>query len=130
MLTIDLIGLLTTVLVVGIRYPHYVLLATFIHGLGQILVVVVAHAQLDSLVTAGAFGTIAASHHNLGVFGVLLFFSGSLANYIVSSLAGGIAFETTKCLLNPWANLKYPFSVINFRLFIISSLVQIWKIFT
>lgn len=129
MLTIDLVGLLSTIFVVGLRYPHYVLLATLIHELGRIFAVIVAHGELNYIVTAGAFGTMSFHHYNSGIVGFLLLYSGSLANYMISSIAGGIAFEPTKCLLNPLASLRSPFSVINFRLCVISCLVQIWKIF-
>ncbi|WP_378955543.1 hypothetical protein [Pelosinus sp. sgz500959] len=130
MLTIDLIGLLITIFMIGLRYPHYVLLATCIHELGRIFATIAIHGQLDSIVTAGVFGTMVINHYDSSLVGTLLLFSGSLANYIVSSITGGIVFDSTKCLLNPLANLKQPFSVINFRLCILSFLVQTWKIFT
>lgn len=129
MVTIDLIGLLATIFLVGLRYPHYVVIATCIHELGQILAVIFARGQLDYIITAGAFGTMDISHNELGMFGMLLLFSGSLANYIVSSLGGGIVYESTRCLLSSLATLKHPFSVINFRLCILSCLVQIWNNF-
>lgn len=129
MVTIDLVGLAATILVVGLRYPHYVLLATFIHDLSQIFALILAHGQFNYMVTAGAFGTMAFNYNELGIIGFLLLFSGSLANYMMSSMTGGIVFEPTKCLVNPLASLRAPFSVINFRLCLVTSLVQVWKIF-
>ncbi len=129
MVTIDLIGLLLTILVVSLRYPHYVLLATGIHELGQIFMVIAIHGQFDSMVTAGAFGTMTLRPFDSNIVGVLLLFSGSLINYAASSIAGGIVFEPTRSLLNPLAKLRLPFSVVNFRLCILSCLVQMWKIF-
>ena len=129
MLGIDLIGLLATICLVGVRYPHYVLLATCIHELGSIFVAVFLHGQIDYIVAAGAFGTMAVSNYNSSIIGILILFSGSLANYIISSILGGIGFESTANLINPWARLKFPFAVINFRLCIISCLVLIWKNF-
>lgn len=130
MLTIDLIGLLLTIFVVSLRYPHYVLLATGIHELGQIFMIIAAHGQLDSIITAGVFGTMTLRPYDSSIVGGLLLFSGSLINYGVSYIAGGIVFEPTRCLLNPLAKLKLPFSVVNFRLCILSCLIQIWKMFS
>ena len=87
------------------------------------------HGQIDTIVTAGAFSTIAISNYNPGIMGNLFVFSGPLTNYVVSSLMGGIAFESTACLLNPISCLKHPFAVINFRLCILAGLISIWKIF-
>lgn len=129
MVGIDLIGLLATIFLVGLRYPHYVLAAICIHEFGRIFVVIFLHAHIDYIIAAGVFGTMAVSHYDSGAIGMLLIFSGSLANYIVSSIVGGIAFEPTANLLNPLVNLKSPFAVVNFRLCIISCLIQVWKNF-
>ncbi len=129
MLGIDLIGLLATVLLVGIRYPHYVLLATSIHECGCILVAVFLHGQIDYILAAGAFGTVTMSNYSSGIIGILILFSGSVANYVMSSIFGGIGFEPTTNLLNPLACLKAPFAVVNFRLCILSTLIQVWKNF-
>lgn len=129
MLTIDLIGLLATIVLVGLRYPHYVLVATCIHEFGTIFVGVFLHAKIDYIVAAGAFGTMAVSNYNSYAIGNLIIFSGSLANYIISSMIGGIAFEPTANLLNPLVHLRSPFAVVNFRLCILSALVSAWKIF-
>jgi len=129
MLGIDLIGLLATIFLVGLRYPHYVLFAACIHEFGRIFVAVFLHTHIDYIIAAGAFGTMAVSNYNLGAIGMVLIFSGSLANYIACSIVGGIAFEPTKNLLNPLVNLKSPFAVINFRLCILSCLVLLWKNF-
>jgi hypothetical protein len=129
MLAIDLIGLLATICLVGLRYPHYVLLATCIHEFGRIFLAVLLHGQIDYIVAAGAFGTMAVSNYNSSAIAMLFIFSGPLANYIASSIVGGIAFEPTGKLLNPLVNLKSPFAVVNFRLCIISLLIQMWKNF-
>lgn len=129
MLGIDLIGLLATICLVGIRYPHYVLLATCVHECGCIFVAVFLHGQIDYIVAAGAFGTMAVSNYNSGIIGILILFSGSVANYIMSSILGGIGFEPTANLINPLAYLKSPFAVVNFRLCILSFLIQMWKNF-
>ena len=127
MLGIDLIGLLATIILVGLRYPHYVLFAACVHEFGRIFIVVFLHTHVDYIMAAGAFGTMAVSNYNPGAIGALLIFSGPIANYIVCSIIGGICFEPTKNLLNPLIKLKYPFAVINFRLCIVSSLVLIWN---
>lgn len=129
MVGIDLIGLLATIFLVGIRYPHYVLLATCIQECGCILVAVFLHGQIDYIVAAGAFGTIAISNYHSGIIGILILFSGSVANYVMSSIWGGIGFEPTANLVNPLAYLKSPFAVVNFRLCILSCVIQVWKNF-
>mgnify|MGYP000005119915 CR=1 FL=1 len=129
MLIIDFIGIVATICLIGIRYPHYVLLAISLHELGEIVMAVLFNGQIDTIVAAGAFGTIAVSNYNTSLIGTLLLFSGSLTNYIASSLAGGIAFEPTSRLLNPISTLKYPFAVVNFRLSVLACLISLWKIF-
>ena len=129
MVAIDLIGLVGTIFLVGLRYPHYVLVAASVHEFGRIFISLFSHSHIDYIVAAGAFGTLAVSNYTSGAINMLLIFSGSLANYIVCSIAGGIAYEPTAHLLNPLSNLKYPFAVINFRLSIIACLIQIWKNF-
>jgi len=129
MLGIDLIGLLATIFLVGLRYPHYVLFAACIHEFGRIFVAVFLHTHIDYIVAAGAFGTMVVSNYNVGAMGIVLMFSGPIANYIACSIVGGIVLEPTKNLINPLVNLKSPFAVINFRLCIISCLILIWKNF-
>lgn len=129
MLIIDLVGVVTTIFLIGIRYPHYVLLAVSLHELGEILITVFLHGQISTIVASGAFSTISVSNYNASNLGAVLAFSGSLTNYVVSSLAGGIAFEPTSRLLNPISSLKSPFAVINFRLCILACFISIWKIF-
>ena len=128
MLTVDLIGLVATICLTGIRYPHYALIAACVHELGSVLITLLLHGQINTIVAAGAFSTMTVSNNTLGMVGTLLIFNGSLSNYIVSSIAGGIAFEPTSHLLNPWATLRFPLAVINFRLCILSFFVSIWKI--
>jgi hypothetical protein len=127
MVTVDLIGLAATICLIGIRYPHYVIMAACIHELGSILITLFVHGQINTIVAAGAFSTMTVSN-NIGITGILLIFSGSLSNYIVSVLAGGIAFEPTSHLLSSWATLRFPLAVINFRLCILSFFISIWKI--
>ena len=129
MLAIDVIGLLLTTSIVGVRYPHYVLLASFIHELGRIVIALFLHSHIDSVMAAGAFGTTIVSNTKVGTSGLLIIFSGPLANYIVSSTVGGVEYERTANLFNPFAKLKYPFAIINLRLAIISFLVNMHELF-
>ncbi|SFL80893.1 hypothetical protein [Pelosinus propionicus] len=129
MLIVDFIGIVATTVLIGIRYPHHVLLAISLHELGEIVMAVVFNGQIDTIIAAGAFSTMAVSNYNSSLIGTLLLFSGSLANFIASSLAGGIAFEPTSRLLNPLSALKHPFAVVNFRLCVLAGLISLWKIF-
>lgn len=127
MLGIDLIGLLATIFLIGLRYPHYVVFAACVHEFGRLFIAVFLHTHIDYIIAAGAFGAMGVSHYNSGATGIMLICSGPLANYIVGSIFGGITFEPTKNLINPLVYLKSPFAVINFRFCIISGLIAIWK---
>lgn len=128
MLAIDIIGLLFTGCLIGLRYPHYVLCAAVVHELGRLMMTLFLHGNPESVVAAGAFSTIVASNVKGGTEQLLIAFSGPLANYIMSSTSGGIENERTKTVLNPCAAVKNPFTVVNLRLAIISFLVSIWHL--
>jgi hypothetical protein len=128
MLTVDFIGLLITVCLIGLRYPQYVLGAALVHDLGTIIVALFFQGRIDAIVAAGVFGTAAVSGVKAGAPAVLVAFGGPLANYIVSVGLGGAAWEKTSCLFHPGAALKQPFAVVNLRLAAISALVTIWQL--
>lgn len=127
MVAVDFIGLILTICIVGLRYPHYVLAAAFIHEAGRILMALFLHGQIDTLVAAGAFGIASIGNLGSGAKLAMVVFAGPLANYIVSSTAGGVEFERTTHLLNPFAILTHPFAVVNLRLALVSCLVNIWQ---
>lgn len=128
MLTIDIVGLLLTIIFIGLRYPHYVVFAAVIHELGRIIMVLFLHGNIESVVAAGIFGSTVANNFKEGSMYWLVIFNGPLANYIVSATAGGIEFEKTAHLINPFKKLAYPFAVINLRFAIISLLINL-KVF-
>jgi hypothetical protein len=128
MITIDYIGLVITVCLVGLRYPQYVLGACILHDLGRVLMALFLHGHIDSIVTAGAFGSTAASNIRAGVPALLVTFSGPLTNYIFSATAGGIDYLKTRHILNPWGAVKHPFAVVNLRLAVLSLLVNLWQL--
>ena len=127
MLAIDFIGLAVTVCLVGLRYPHYVVVAALIHDFGRVIMTLFFHGEIESLVAAGAFSTTTVSNLGSDLKLALVIFSGPLANYIVSATVGGVEFERTAALVSPFAVLTHPFAVINLRLAIISCLVNIWQ---
>jgi len=129
MVTIDIIGLLATVFLVGIRYPHYVLVGTCIYEFGHVFITLLLHGHIRYIVAAGVFGTMAVGDDHSNIIEKIIILSGPLANYVTCVVAGGIVFEPTGNLLNPLANLRSPFAVVNFRLCILSLLIQTWKIF-
>ncbi|CUH94061.1 putative membrane protein [Propionispora sp. 2/2-37] len=127
MIVVDFIGLVFTLCLVGLRYPHYALVAMFIHETGRILMAVFLHQKIDLVVAAGAFGKTVVGETAGSVVMACIALGGPLANYIISVVAGGIEYEKTTNLLNPAARLKCPVSVINLRLAVISfflSLIQ------
>lgn len=128
MLTVDYIGLLITVCLVGLRYPHYVVGAAVIHELGRILAAVFLQGRIDTIIAAGAFGAAAVSGIKAGVPSVAVAFGGPLANYLIGVNCGGAGGEKNAQLLNPGAALKRPFAVINLRLALLSSFFTIWQL--
>lgn len=128
MLTVDYIGLLITVCIVGLRYPHCVLGAAVIHDLGRVLMAIILQGRIETIIAAGAFGSAAVGSIKAGWPAVLMAFSGPLANYLVSANLGGAVWENTSRLLNPGAVLNRPFAVINLRLAILSAVVTILQL--
>ncbi|QJW48103.1 hypothetical protein HA075_21695 [bacterium BFN5] len=124
MVYIDLIGLVITILVIGIRYPHYGVAAVLIHEFGRVAMTVFLHGQVESVVTAGVFSTAVVSNSNF-IMLALIGFAGPLTNFIICSTSGGIAFERTISLLDPRACLRNPFAVVNLRLALFSCLFNI-----
>lgn len=129
MLSVDIIGIVITICLVGLRYPHYVFLAAIIHDVGRVLMTLFLHGSIQSIISAGAFGTTMAAGIKSGSPVYLIMFSGAIANYIVSATAGGIEFEKTRHIVNPFLAVKHPFAVVNLRLAILSLLVNLWLIF-
>ncbi|MBP2653523.1 MAG: hypothetical protein H6Q73_1092 [Firmicutes bacterium] len=129
MLAVDIVGLVFTICLVGARYPHYVLIAATIHEIGRIMMTLFLHDNIGTVIAAGAFGTTVASNLKSNWHGILITFSGPLANYIVSATIGGIELETTRRLLNPLGPVRHPFAVVNLRLALLSVFVSTWLLF-
>jgi hypothetical protein len=127
MLSVDFIGLLFTIGLVGPRYPLHVLAAAVIHDLGRILVILFFHGRIEAVVAAGAFGTAVTSGLK-GYPAVAAAFGGPFISYLVSSGAGGVAWERTASLVSPAARLRQPFAVVNFRLAVLSALAGLWQL--
>ena len=129
MLAVDVIGLVFTIFLVGTRYPHYVLIAATIHEFGRIMMTLFLHGNIGTVIAAGAFGTVVASNLKSSWHGMLIAFSGPLANYIVSATVGGIESVATRRLINPWVSVGHPFAVVNLRLALLSIVVSSWLFF-
>ena len=128
MMAVDMVGLIISIIMVGIRYPHYALAAAAINTCGQILMAILLAANIEKIVTAGAFSS--ASITNLMELQRLLFvFSGPVANFLVSKAAGGIQFVSNAQLINPSAVLKQPLAVTNLRFAVISLVLSIISLF-
>ncbi|MDR3564107.1 MAG: hypothetical protein P4N59_22080 [Negativicutes bacterium] len=127
MLAVDIVGVVITICLVGLRYPQHVLGAALIHDLGQLLMTLFLRGHIVSVVAAGAFGSTVATGVKSGMASTFLLFSGSIANYIVSATVGGVEYEKTARLLNPLSPVKHPFAVVNFRLAVVSFLVNLWQ---
>lgn len=124
MLAVDFVGLFITACIVGLRYPHYVLAAAILHGMGQLMMALFLHGKIDLIVAAGAFSIAKVS--NIGIYSnAIVMFSGVLANYIMACSFGGVEKEPSSRLFNPFAKLRCPFAVINLRLALVSLFINI-----
>lgn len=128
MLAIDLVGLLLTMGLVSIRYPHYALAAALANALGQIVMAVLLAGNIEKMISAGAFTSATVS--NLSELKIILFtLSGPLTNFLLSKAAGGTEYVSTAQLWNPTAVLKQPLAVINLRFAMISLLFSVFQFF-
>ncbi|MDD4601828.1 hypothetical protein SDC9_05854 [bioreactor metagenome] len=125
MLTIDFIGLFVTILAIGIRYPHYVVIAVFVHEIGRLLMSFMVNGQLNIISATGAFGTSGINEYDWA--SVLILLSGPLANYIFCAVTGGVYQEKVANIAIPSAKLMNPFAVINLRLAVVSIIVSLWS---
>jgi hypothetical protein len=128
MLTVDYVGLLVTIGLIGLRYPHCVLGAAVVHDLGRIFTAFFLQSRIESIVAAGAFGATAVSGTKSGGAALMVALGGPLANYLVSANLGGAVWERNSRLFHPGAVLKKPFAVVNLRLALLSTLVTIWQL--
>lgn len=125
MISIDFVGVVFTVVVIAFQYPAYGLIAIVIHELGRIAMALILQGHINSIVAAGAFGAASVSGVDY-IISILIALGGPLANYIISSTSGGLELEQRTQFINPQAELKSPFSVINLRLAVISTLFNAW----
>jgi len=126
MLMVDIVGIIVTVCLVGLRYPLYVLCAMVINDLGRVLTTLFLHGKIQSIIAAGAFGSTTSAGIHSGAMTVFVIFSGAIANYIVSATAGGVAYEKTANILNPLSPVKHPFAIVNLRLALLTFLINMW----
>lgn len=126
MVTIDIIGMIISIVFIGARYPHIALIAVLIHEAGKFLMAVFVRQQINLIMAAGAFGT-ASFVNDSNWCSVLVLFSGALANFILASMIGGIEYERTVNLFNPLASLRSPWAVVNLRLALLSFVITIWN---
>ena len=124
MMAVDFIGILITAVIVGVRYPHYVLAATIWQQVGQSVMALFLHGKIESVLSAGAFSVMKVSQLN-SYSSMLVLFSGAIANYILASAVGGVNQEASSALLNPFSRLKFPFAVINLRLALLTLVVNL-----
>lgn len=127
MLAIDIIGLFITIIIIGIRYPHHVLIAAIVHEIGRVLMVLMVSGKVTLIIAAGAFGTNPGIDQYNWLMGSLIKISGPLANYIFCAATGGIYLETLTNIVNPGAKLVNPFAVINLRFAFVSMLSVLWQ---
>lgn len=128
MLSVDLIGLIVTIVIVGIRYPHVVLLAALANNVAQLVMALFLYGSIEAIIASGAFGSVVINNNAALHIKILVLVSGPLANYYLCKLTGGIAYEPTFELFSPVVKLRHPFAVINFRFALLSVGLIIYNI--
>jgi hypothetical protein len=128
MLTIDIIGVVVTICFIGIRYPHYAILAIMVHDFARVSMAVFLNGHIDTVVAAGAFSAISVTSLD-ELKRAVIAFAGPLASYAVSAMAGGSEFERTSHIFKPTVHLQHPLSVINLRLALVSIVVTTWYLY-
>lgn len=129
MITIDFIGLALTACLVGIRYPSYVALTVLIHEAGRIAMALFFQGHVDHILVSGVFSSTSVSQLPAGYKSALVAFSGPFANYVFSSTVGGVEWEKTKDIMNPFSLLRHPLAVINLRFAVVSFAVSLVRMF-
>lgn len=123
MFVIDAIGVLVTICVVGIRYPHYVLVACFINQLGQMVAALFLHLHIEGVLASGVFTNMQVTGATATLI-LWLALSGAFLNYAAGAAVTGFEFEPTAHLIRPFARLRSPFAVINLRFAVVMLCVQ------
>ena len=128
MITVDFIGLFFTACLVGIRYPACVLLAIVAQEAGRILIALFFQGQIDNILVSGVFSATSVSQLPSSVKLCLVSFGGPLANYVICAAIGGVEWEKTRDLLNPFSMLRHPVAVINLRFAVASFIVSVLRL--
>lgn len=110
---VDLVGLLVSICLLGIRYPHYVILAALINFFGFCLGAFLLPDGLETIIVSGIFST--AEKETAFTTKTVLFAVALFANYAAARLSGLPALKNAASFCSPFAVLDNPFSVINLR---------------
>lgn len=127
MLILDVVGMIVSTFMVGLRYAHYVWAAAIIGAVGSVLASLFVNAQVDMVVAAGVFSRITVHGVNAGLPQFAQYFGGPLVNYFVGMACGGLEKEKFWGKLNPFARVSQPFAVINIRLAVLSVIYNAWQ---
>ncbi|MDU2066461.1 MAG: hypothetical protein E6713_16720 [Sporomusaceae bacterium] len=124
MYVIDVIGFIVSIGVIGLRYPHYVILASLINQVGQIIASLFCHLGIQGVFAAGLFSQIDVN----GPLPKLLFVaaSGIFSNYAAGKVVRGFEFEPSAHLWQSFAKLRFPFAVINMRFAFLMFCMQVF----
>lgn len=125
---VDLIGIFISICLLGIRYPHYVILAALVNFFGFCFGAFLLPEGLDSIITSGVFSVAEAPNIKFAEKAVLIL-SPPFCNYIASKMLDWTEVKRIKTFLNPLAILNNPFSVINLRFAAVSFLYNFSLLF-
>ena len=115
--------MIVTICLVGIRYPHYVLIACLINQFGQVVAALFMHLHIEGLLASGVFTYTQVTGTTASLV-LLLALSGVFLNYAAGAAVTGFEFEPTAHLIRPFAKLRSPFAVINLRFAVVMLCVQ------
>lgn len=128
MVVVDFIGLLVSICLLGLRYPHIVLAAAIVHDFGRLLMALFMNGKIETLIAAGAFGTATVTGLNDPMKNALVIMAGPLTCYLASAVSGGIDREPTANLIHPCRTLTAPFAVIMLRIAFVSFCINLWQL--
>ncbi|MDL2281107.1 hypothetical protein LJC10_04540 [Selenomonadales bacterium OttesenSCG-928-I06] len=125
-INIDLVILIITICLLGIRYPHYVLIAAFINLFGYLLAAIIFSTKVNLIVFGGIFNSF--SFSNLSFIETAgLFLSGPFLNFLIASVLNDKPEKTQQSLafVIPYATLRNPLKTINMRFAFVTFLYNI-----
>jgi len=121
MIELDLIGLLLTVLAVGPRQAHLVVLASLLQEILRVLAALALHREVLLVMAGGAFGATEAE-------GLPPYVLGLAGPVLLALLAMNLIRRRERVLdsLTPWRESRFPFAAAALRVAVLTAFVTLF----